>query len=87
MKLYFIPEILFALVLSACIETVELSPVYEQDMFPAFSEGSIPIEGTDLSTVSGLLKTADLSLDLQAQNRIHAAVNGITYKLTPEAAT
>lgn len=86
MKPFFFPAVLLAFVLSACVETVELSPVYEQDNFPAFSDGSIPIRGTDPSSVHGLINTNALSLNLQAQNRIHAAVNGVTYKLTPEAA-
>ena len=79
--------ILLAFALSACVETVKLDPLYVEDNNTAFSDGSVSIPGTtDPSSASDLNRSVDLSLDIQARNRIQNALNKVTYKLSPEAA-
>ena len=87
MKLCSMSVVLLAFALSACVETVELAPLYVEDHAPAFSGGSISIPGTmDPSTAPVLNRSIYLPIDNQARNRIQNALNKVTYKLSPEAA-
>lgn len=87
MKPCFLSVVLLASALSACVETVELDPLYVEDHAPAFSGGSISILRTmDPSTAPVLNRSIYLPLDNQARNRIQNALNKVTYTLSPEAA-
>ena len=87
MKLCSMSVVLLASALSACVETVELAPLYVEDHAPAFSDGSISIPGTmDPSTAPVLTWATNLSLDVQARNKIQDALKKVSYTLTPEMA-
>jgi len=87
MKLCSMSVVLLASALSACVETVELAPLYVEDHAPAFSGGSISILRTmDPSTAPVLNRSIYLPLDNQAQNKIRESLNKVTYTLTPEMA-
>ena len=83
----FVSAVLLASALSACVETVELAPLYVQDNTTAFSDGPISIPGMkDPSTAPVLTRATNLSLDVQARNKIQDALKKVSYTLTPEMA-